>query len=192
MSDLVKTLTLAQIVDRENAKTPEERWSELTTPPKSVGGFVGTGAGAFVLRDLGVPGMVAGAVLGNYVANALRDDLSDPGKLQRDADRDFSRSFDGWLAGKNKLQVSDGLHLAESAFDGEGLVNSVEHRRDPDWHPDMEPLFVNDQETQAALADAGVQRDVGDQLYATDAVSKIGSYRTHWWQLWKRRAPYTS
>ena len=46
MADLLKGLTLAQIVGRDNAKTSKERLEELTTPPKSVGGFVGTALGA--------------------------------------------------------------------------------------------------------------------------------------------------
>ena len=188
---ILKALTIGQIVDREAHKTQKERLDELTTPPKTVGGVVGTAAGALLLRDLGIPGMIAGGVLGNFAVNSLSDDLNDPGKLQRSADRDFSQSVDGWLAGTSKLHVDDAVHLTESALDGVGLVNSVKHRHDPDWHPGLEPLFV-DQETQAALADAGVDREVGDQLYATDAVSTLrGSYREHWWQLWKKRAPYT-
>ena len=158
-----------------------------------MGGFVGTAVGALLLRDLGMAGVIAGGVWGNFAVNSLTDDLSDPGKLQKNADRDFSRPVDGWLAGTSKLHVDDALHLTESAFDGEGLVNSVRQRRDPDWHPDIEPLFVNDQETQAALVDTGVDRVVGDQLYKADAVSSLrGSYRRHWWQLWKKRASYTA
>ena len=130
MSGLLKTLTTAQIVDREAHKTQEERRAEFTTPPKTIGGFVGTAVGALLLRDLGMAGVIAGGVLGNFAVKSLTDDLSDPGKLQKNADRDFSRSVDGWLAGTSKLHVDDALHLTESAFDGEGLVNSVRHRRD--------------------------------------------------------------
>ena len=211
----MELLTLNQIAAKEKVKTSDERWSELTTPPNTTIGFGATALGAVWLSGA-VPGnralgAVAGAVLGNFVFNALYDDakqtgteiiesLKHPLTQQTKSTGSVISKIEGGGANVDSVDLAN---TAVGAMDGVSMVESVAHRYDPTWHPYGDNTIITAEQIKNTSPvvlheleqETGRTFNPGDSLFIHPQVGSNKDkfhrkYRKHWYQWWLPRNPH--